>query len=456
MIGRALIFFFWIGLAIAVALFLADRPGRVEIVWGARIIETSVAVMLIVVAGLMLVAALLYRMWRALVTAPRRMAERRAAKRRARGYQALTQGMVAVAAGDPEAASRSARRADVLLNEPPLTLLLSAQAAQLSGDEGAATRYFRQMLEREETRFLGLRGLLTQALRAGDREEALRLAREARRLNPSSQWVLRSVFQLELEARDWRAAGDSLTRAARAKAIPAPEANKYRAALLLEQSRESDEADQPSEALALAEQAAKLDPDLAPATIRQATALARAGRTRKALKRIERAWARQPHPALAEAHAALDPPEADPVERVRRRERLLALAPDHPESRIAMAEAEMKAKLWGAARSRLTKLAEEHPGRRVFRMLADLELAEKNDARASRDWLARAEAAAPEDAWICTQCGSAANGWAALCPSCGAFDTIAWTSPKTRGTLIAPAPEGAPSGAALPAVRTIE
>ena len=70
---------------------------------------------------------------------------------------------------DLAGAQRQAKKADVLLNEPPLTMLLSAQAAQLDGDEQAAEGYFRAMLEREETRFLGLRGLITQAIKRGSR-----------------------------------------------------------------------------------------------------------------------------------------------------------------------------------------------------------------------------------------------------------------------------------------------
>ena len=84
----------------------------------------------------------------------------------ASGYRALTQGMVAVAAGDAEEAQKLARKADALLAEPPLTLLLSAQAAQLNGDETARPqRYFTAMLDRAETEFLGLRGLIMQALK---------------------------------------------------------------------------------------------------------------------------------------------------------------------------------------------------------------------------------------------------------------------------------------------------
>jgi len=82
--------------------------------------------------------------------------------------------------GDAEEAQKFARKADVLLAEPPLTLLLSAQAAQLNGDDQAAQRYFMAMIERKETEFLGLRGLIMHALRGGDEATALTLIERAK------------------------------------------------------------------------------------------------------------------------------------------------------------------------------------------------------------------------------------------------------------------------------------
>ena len=64
-------------------------------------------------------------------------------------------------------AKRQARRAESLLAEPAMTQLLSAQAAQLSGDAQAATRYFTDMLAQGDTEFLGLRGLFNAGHEAG-------------------------------------------------------------------------------------------------------------------------------------------------------------------------------------------------------------------------------------------------------------------------------------------------
>ena len=119
--------------------------------------------------------------------------------------------------------------------------------------------------------------------------------------------------------------------------------------------------------------------------------------------------------------------------------------------------------MWGPARSHLMAAADKRPSRLVYRLLADLELADGGDTSASRDWLAKAEAASPDPAWICDACGSIALNWQALCSSCGAFDTIDWrvpavdihalpaTGPLERLTIETDtAPQTAPGGDTVP------
>ena len=122
-------FLLFILLAAGIA-WLADQSGRVSIDWLGYRIDTYIGLLVAASVLVGVLAAVLYRLWRFLAGAPAIIARRRREGRRLKGYRALTQGMVAVAAGDAEEARRQARRADLLLNEPPLTMLLSAQAAR--------------------------------------------------------------------------------------------------------------------------------------------------------------------------------------------------------------------------------------------------------------------------------------------------------------------------------------
>jgi HemY protein len=411
---------------IAAAIWIADRPGRVSFDWLGWRVDTSVGVLLAVLLLLMAVAAVIYRLWGVIVRGPRRLAERRGERQRLKGYRALTQGMVAVAAGDAEEAKRQARVAHGLLSEPPLTLLLAAQAAQLSGDETAARRYFTAMLERPETAFLGMRGLLNQALAKGDTAEALKLAAKAHEERPQAGWAAKALLDLELKQGEWITARRTAKAAEKLKVIDRDRYRHIEGVTLLEQARLEPE---PVRATALARDAARLLPDFAPALAIEARVLARAGREREAEKILEKAWARGlAHPTIASAYAALRPNE-NALDRARRFERLTQGRADATESRLTLAETAIAAGLWGAARKALDAVATAEraaPSARLCRLMARLEEGEHGDLAAARRWLLAAADAPPDPAWVCSHCGATAAEWAARCGHCGEFDSLAW------------------------------
>ncbi|MCC6471482.1 MAG: heme biosynthesis protein HemY [Alphaproteobacteria bacterium] len=447
---RVLLFLVFAALAAWGAVWLSDTPGRVTIVWLGYRIDTSAAVLAILIVVLTASVALAYRLWRFLRRAPAEFVVARQQRRRARGYQALTQGMVAVAAGDPDEAQRNARRADALLNDPPITLLLSAQAAQLNGDDAAAARFFAQMLERPETAFLGVRGLLRQALDRNDKAEALRLALRARELRPDTAWVQSTLLDLQATAGQWDQAEATLGRVARMKLIDDAAARHRRAAILIERARLAESAGNPEEALALARRANAQAPDFVPAATAAIARLAAAGKNRKAIRVATDAWATSPHRDIAAAYLGAFA-DTDALQRLRHLERLVAARPDDPESRLTLAEAALDARLWGEARRHLDPLVAAEPGAsaRACRLMAEIEKAENSDSAAAERWRARAEAAGPDPTWVCEKCGAQSQRWTAICGHCGAFDSMNWRAPTRVAVL---APMAGPAGGAVPAL----
>src|SRR5262245_11303431 len=240
---RTFLYFIKLTLVLVVAVWIAKQTGDVSLVWFGYRVDTQVWVLLVAVLVAAGIAVLLWRIWYLLTRSPQEIARARDDSRRRRAYKALTQGMVAVAAGDAGEARRQAKLAGTLLNDPPLTLLLAAQAAQLGGDERAAERYFRAMLDRPETAFLGLRGLLMQSLKAGNNAESLQLARQAATERPNTAWAVSTLLDLELRSGEWAHAMLTLKRAERLKAIEPPAAKRARAVLLAEQARGSADLD---------------------------------------------------------------------------------------------------------------------------------------------------------------------------------------------------------------------
>lgn len=376
------------------AVWLADNPGTLLLDWQGYRIESSFVALLFasLFAGFGL-SGVIYSVWRGYGWI--RRAGGPSVPRYQRGLTALAQGMTAIAAGDARAALSHAARADVLLGPGPLSQLMRAQAAQLAGDEAAAGAHFTAMAAQKGGEFMGVRGMLGHALRTGDAAAAQALAARAQQLQPKSPWVNRTRFDVHCAAGEWAQARETLETARKARLISGPDYRRRRGVLALAQALEARQAGT-SGALALALEAVKYAPGLAPASVLAAELLAAGGGVRRAGRLLEAAWAHGPHPELAAAYAALAANETATQRRVRFG-KLLRANPDHPETRILGAEL--------AAGTR--------PG--------------ADPARREQPWL-----------WICNSCARRDANWAPVCPQCDGFDSQVWRPAEQRHTLPAP------------------
>ena len=277
------------------------------------------------------------------------------------------------------------------------------------------------------------------AIKDGDVEQALELARSAYALRPQAPWVLTNLFQLEVKLQQWNKALETLNLAVKRKAIDAEQGQRHRAALLIERSREREAADKLSEALADARKAAELAPTLAPASAAAIRLFGLDGKHRRAVKLAQKVWGLNPHAEVGTAYLAIREDE-EPLDQFSRVEQLTDTNPDHPESHMLLAQAALRAQLWGQARNYMQKVidADPAPNARVCRLMAELERAEHGNMMAAQHWLERASIAPPAPAWVCGDCGATADGWNAQCGHCGAFDRLDWRRPPRVMPLSVP------------------
>jgi HemY protein len=452
--GRLLLFLIQAGLIVAATVWIADNPGEVELNWLGYEVRAHVGFLILAVVLLMVLAGLLYHGWRRLLSAPRSARQAIEASRRRRGYQALTNGLVAVAAGDAAEARRWAKRSERLLDEPPLNLLLSAQAAQLADDEAAARQSFEAMLLRPETRFLGLRGLVQQSLKAGDGKTALGYVEEAYRLRPETPWVLETLFDLAEREGRLDEAARVLSEAKRRRALPAGEADRRRAVLLVEQAIAAERAGEAAQALDKAKVALRLAPELTAAARLAALAAQRLGRTHEAERILERAWTAAPHPELARLYLTLNP-EATPAEKLKLLQRLTGGQPQHLESRLALAEAALGAGEWDEARRQLEPLERDAADARIALAAALLAEGEPRDPETARRWRERAMHLPAAPLWTCGLCGATSAEWQPRCPTCGGFDSLTWR-PGPQGLVPLEAPRAEPRPLAVTVAPVLE
>lgn len=434
---RTLIWFAIAGVAMLLAVWLAERPGAVTVVWRGWRLDTSVGLLLVLVLALILLGVALWLIYRWIMGAPGALMEGWGESRRRKGYRELTQGLAAVAAGDGTEAQRHARRAEQLLSEPPLTLLLSAQAAQLNGDRDGANRAFKAMLEDDAMAFLGLRGLIAQSLRDGNQQQALSYAQRAFALRPQTPWVVHSLFDMQAQTGQWKAAQETLETGVRQKVVTADRGRTLRALLLVERSRAAENDGKDTEALAFAREAFGLAPERIAVSRRLAELQIKTGDSRRAMKTLEKGWSLAPHPDLAELYIKASG-ESDPLKRVGIVRKLAAQKPDDMESNLALARAALDAGLWGEARRYLDAAGGTNPTVRVCRLMAEVEERAQSDQAKVHDWLARAATAPADKSWRCSACGAHHETWRSVCESCGAFGTLHWRAPGTYGQILPP------------------
>jgi HemY protein len=425
-----------------VAINLAYNPGIVTLHWLGYRVDMHVGMALFLIALAFLVLQFLSWLVGAILRSPQSFSFARSNARKAKGYRALTRGLTAVAAGDAAEARRQAKAAHDLLGEPPLTLLLAAQAAQLAGDEAAAERYFDRLTQAPETALLGLRGLTMGALKRGDEAAALSYAEKASAVAPQAAWATETAHNLQVKSGRIESAAHSLTQLSRAGGMAPKAAQRRRAALLTEQGRHLlAEGGDVGRALALGREAVKLTRDnpgeFVPARLILCRALLRQGKAREAAKLIEQVWDDAPHASLGRAY--LEAVGGDtPLDRAQRVQRLVRQNPDHAESHRIGADAALTARLWGEARKHLERLVEleqaaDGLSADTCRRMARLEGGEHGaGSSGERQWLDIAAEARGGTDWVCETCGTLgaggpeASGWQLCCPRCDAIDSLVW------------------------------
>jgi HemY protein len=426
--------------------WVADRPGEVAITWMGYRIETSVMVAVFAIAALVLAAMLLWSIARAIWHSPEQASSFFRHRRAAKGYLAVSRGLIAIGAGDLRTARKSAGDAARLSPGDPLALLLTAQAAQLAGDRSTAGVAFREMTARDDTKLLGLRGLYIEAQRRNDLSAARLAAEEAAKVQPPVAWAGQAVLEYRCSASDWAGALDALDQMK--GALEKADYRRKRAVLLAARAQALEDIDRDS-SLALVLESVKLAPDLVPAAALAGRRLAEAGDVRKARKILEAAWTINPHPDIAESYANLRLGDSA-RERLARMQKLADKVPGQLEGALAVARAALDAREFATARAALAPYLSA-PTRRVASLMSEIEESEHSDEGRVREWMTRAMRASGDPVW--TADGVVSERWLPVSPN-GRLDGFEWKVPLAEIGVTRPVIEDArpaPSPVAIPA-----
>ncbi|WP_214474554.1 heme biosynthesis protein HemY [Mesorhizobium sp. dw_380] len=444
-----LIVVFALGLGFA---WLADRPGDMVVTFNGY--QYQVSLMVAAVAVVAVVAAVMILWWliKSLWNSPYTISRYFRVRRRDRGYQALSTGMIAAGAGDGALARKKTKEAAKLIrsDQEPLIHLLEAQASLLEGDHEGARQKFESMLDDPEMRLLGLRGLYLEAERLGDRNAARHYAGRAAAMAPQLAWAAESTLE-ELTARgDWDGALKLVDAQKSTRQIERDAANRRRAVLLTAKAQSLADSD-PSAARTAALEANKLRPDFAPAAVAAAAALFKQNDVRKGSKILEAAWKAEPHPEIAELYTHARPGDAV-LDRLNRAKKLQEMKKNHAESSMTVARAALDAQDFSTARREAEAAIRMDRREGAYLLLADIEEAETSDQGKVRQLLSKAVRAPRDPAWVAD--GVVSERWGPVSPVTGRLDAFEWRAPMERIGQLIDSHDDAPD-AAVPVIEAL-
>lgn len=393
---------------IAAFVWILSLGGAVSIALFGYEIAMSFGVFAVAVVFGFYVLSLIVRAIRAVIFAPKMVSEALEKRAYHNGMRSLTYGLSAVAAGDVKTAQHYTARAVKLLNDDyGLVALLSGLTARLKGDEKSAETAFKSLLTRDETSFLGIRGLLQTALDRGDNRYARVLARQAYDAHPHQGWVIKTLYDLECKYRDFDAARPLLKQATKRDIFSKDQAKNEQAAMMLS---DGDVA-----------RAYKIAPDFLPAILPTLKIWAAADKRRKCLSVIKKAWDQNPHPDLLDVWVGFAPKKAlgDSQKMMEWIDKLWERTPDDTSANVYCAEVALRFDDYAKATAFLKKALSNNPTLQTYQLMA----------RIDRDggWNETIANARHDKAWTCTKTGEIVLAWQPF-NSDGDFNTIEWIS----------------------------
>jgi HemY protein len=427
MMARLIVFLLIVlGLGWAFA-WLADRPGDLVVTFLNTRYEISLTTAL--AAFLAGVAAIMLVWWlvRSVIDGPQSARRYFRARRRDRGYQALSTGMIAAGSGDGATAKKLAARASSFISadQEPLIHYLGAQVALLEGNNDGARKAFEAMLENGETKALGLRGLYLEAQRINDPIAARHFAEKAFEAAPTLDWA--SDAALAGHARDgaWDKALALLDSRKRLVGADKAGNDRKRAVLLTAKAMGAIDSDAAT-ARNVAVEANRLAPNLVPAAVIAGRALFKMDELRKGAKILEAAWKLAPHPDIADTYVHARAGDSA-IDRMKRAAELVNLQPGNADGLIALASAQLAAGEHKAARKSVEAVLKSAPSESAWLLLADIEQAETGNDGRVREWLQRAVKAPRDAAWVAD--GQISDHWLPFSPISGKLDAFEWKVP---------------------------
>ena len=413
------------------AAWLSNNPGSVQMDWLGWRVQTSVAVVIgVFVIGYAVFYAFLakpllllknkFLYWAREDLRAEKMAKAKVGREIDR-YTLLGKGLTALAAGDVETAKKLQKDiAKKFADDEVKTFVFNAQLAEAQNNTAQAMELYGKLADAPETRLLGMRGKIRLFRLNGAPEKALKACEELLNEKNPMPWTLTEAFELQVQEKQWEKAIATLEKANKLDLFDKKTFKHLKASVLLEQAVGTTDAAEKERLIFAAEET---DDSLIQAVLTAAAINAEKGEIRKAHNQLRKLWKTAPCWAVYEAYQALTP-EKTALEAVTDLQDLLDENKDAEINALVMADASLKARLWGQAKGLLDKYLAIKPNSKRALLLMSEVAAANRDEKAAVEYGEKAAVAETEPMYCCSVCKTAFNEWHTVCPTCHTLGTM--------------------------------
>ncbi len=420
-----------LGIIALAAAWLSNNPGTLHIEWIGYSVQTSVAVVIGVVA--VLYAVFYVFLAKPLLVLTQKIAFWTGADKRAHKiaksevnreidrYTLLGDGLTALAAGDVAAAQKTAKRLEKSFADEPFKIkVFQAQLAEAKGNTAEALRLFDELSADDATRLLGTRGKIRLLRLTGSMAKATELCAGLLSMKNPPAWVLSEAFELQIHEKQWSQAIATLEKAYKQDLFDKLTAKRLKASVLLEQAAGAADA---AERERLIRAAHDTDETFVRAAVQTAELDVAAGEPKKARRLLQKVWKLSPSWAVYEVYLTLTAQES-PIEAVKDVEELIAGNPKAVINDLVLADCSLKARLWGQAKSAVNRYLAGHPDSKRALMMAEEIAACNQDEKAADEYRERASDAPAEMPYYCEVCHTPFEKDHTTCPVCHTLGAI--------------------------------
>lgn len=420
----------------AVVVWLSAQTGQFDLALGPVRVSGQSGFLALGLLVFLMVLLLVHRVWLWILRFPKTWARYRRETGLMKGHQALVRALSALASGDHTLAEYQATRAQKLMPDyKTVPTILLATASEKQGRHDAAASALHHLLE-TDARDLGVRGLVQAALKDGQWDKGLNIARGTLADTPRVWPIHRLVYDLECQTGEFEAALKRQSILIKHHLMSRDIARADAVMLHTAIAQAAVDAGQSKTALKHARAAFDVNPGFVPAACILIDLYRGFGRPRRALWVLHRAYQLSPHPDFIDRHDQMAPQTKNIERQIKYHQTFLDLAPDYAPGQLMMARAYMAQGQWHQARVFLDAAERLDPRQGVYRALAHFaEL--QGDTRATSAYLQAGLSAPADPMWLCARTGKMFSSWTPLVMPDHVFGSVIWGVPG-EGRMVSP------------------